>query len=177
MATSTSLAAERLSLAPLGAGDLIDRTIRLYRHHFLTLIRAAAPPVFVAAVGSVLFTICVHAISVTPSSARLVFYVLGAVVGWLLSASGPFMLLIILGGASRNLVAHLLWGEAVSARAIYAAVRARFWGLFGAMVVTAVCAALAFSAVVTIYLIVVWLIALVMILSVGAGGRGGPLAS
>src|SRR2546423_2671941 len=143
MATSTSLAAERLSLAPLGAGDLIDRTIRLYRHHFLTLIRAAAPPVFVAAVGSVLFTICVHAISVTPSSARLVFYVLGAVVGWLLSVSGPFVLLIILGGASRNLVAHLLWGEPVSARAIYRAVRARFWGLFGAMIVVALCALVA----------------------------------
>ncbi len=28
-----------LALAPLGAGDLIDRAVRLYRGHFLTLIR------------------------------------------------------------------------------------------------------------------------------------------
>ncbi len=41
-----------LSLAPLGAGDLIDRAVRLYRRHFLTLIRIAAPPVIVAAAGS-----------------------------------------------------------------------------------------------------------------------------
>jgi len=33
-----------LALAPLGAGDLIDRAVRLYRQHFLTLIRIAAPP-------------------------------------------------------------------------------------------------------------------------------------
>ncbi len=31
-----------LALAPLGAGDLIDRAVRLYRRHFLTLIRIAA---------------------------------------------------------------------------------------------------------------------------------------
>ena len=33
-----------LALAPLGAGDLIDRAVRMYRRHFLTLIRIAAPP-------------------------------------------------------------------------------------------------------------------------------------
>ena len=38
-----------ISLAPLGAGDLIDRAVRLYRHHFVTLIRIAAPPVIVSA--------------------------------------------------------------------------------------------------------------------------------
>jgi len=37
-----------VSLTPLGAGDLIDRTIWLYRQHFMTLIRAAAPPVVVS---------------------------------------------------------------------------------------------------------------------------------
>ena len=40
-----------LALAPLGAGDLIDRAVRLYRQHFLTLIRIAAPPVLLSAQG------------------------------------------------------------------------------------------------------------------------------
>ncbi len=40
---------DQLSLAPLGAGDLIDRAVRMYRHHFFTLIRIAAPPVLVSA--------------------------------------------------------------------------------------------------------------------------------
>ncbi|MCA1606168.1 MAG: hypothetical protein LC775_12015 [Acidobacteria bacterium] len=40
MSTAT---VNQLSLAPLGAGDLIDRAVRLYRRHFITLIRIAAP--------------------------------------------------------------------------------------------------------------------------------------
>jgi hypothetical protein len=40
--------------------------------------------------------------------------------------------LIVMGGASRNLVTHLLWNEPVLARSTYAAVRSRFWSLLGA---------------------------------------------
>jgi len=133
-------ATDNLALAPLGAGDLIDRTIRLYRRHFLTLIRTAVPLVIISAIGAVMLTISMHAIPVTESSGRLVLYVVGVVAGWLLSVSGPFLLLIILGGASRNLVAHLLWQEPVGARTIYRNVRTRFWSLFGAMLLTAGCA-------------------------------------
>ncbi|MFL6207715.1 MAG: hypothetical protein ACJ74W_02630 [Pyrinomonadaceae bacterium] len=140
MPTSTSLAADRLALAPMGAGDLLDRTIRLYRRHFLTLLRTAAPPVVIAAIGSVLWVVCFRAIPLTESGMRLALYVMGAGVGLLLWISGPFFLLVVLGGASRNLVAHLLWQEPVSARTIYRNVRARFWGLFGAMMLTALCA-------------------------------------
>ena len=46
-----------LHIVPLGAGDLIDRALRLYRRHLFVLIRIAAPPVFVSALGSVLWTI------------------------------------------------------------------------------------------------------------------------
>jgi hypothetical protein len=140
MPTSTSLAADRLALAPMGAGDLLDRTIRLYRRHFLTLIRTAAPPVIIATVGSVLWVVSFRAIPLTESGVRLALYVMGAGLGLLLRLSGPFFLLIVLGGASRNLVAHLLWQEPVNARTIYRNVRARFWGLFGAMMLTALCA-------------------------------------
>ena len=175
MVTSTSLAAERLSLAPLGAGDLIDRTIRLYRRHFLTFIRAAAPPVVAAAIGSVLFTVCSRALPLTESGLRLVLYGAGTVVGGLLSLSGPFVLFIVLGGASRNLVAHLLWSEPVSARAIYVAVRARFWGLFGAMLVTALCAAVAGFVTFTVYIIAFSLTVTVLLATVASSG--GPFAS
>jgi hypothetical protein len=41
---------------------------------------------------------------------------------------------IVLGGASRNLVAHLLWNEPVSVRTTYRNVRARFLPLLGATV-------------------------------------------
>src|ERR1041384_1892275 len=139
-----NLTADNLALAPLGAGDLIDRTIRLYRRHFSTLIRTAAPPVIISAVGSVMFTISSRGFELTASTARLALYFVGIVLGLVLSGSGPFFLLIILGGASRNLVAHLLWQEPGSARTIYCNVRTRFWGLFGATLLVAVCAAVTF---------------------------------
>jgi hypothetical protein len=173
MPNQMSLAADSLALAPLGAGDLIDRTIRLYRRHFLTLIRTAAPPVVASAIGAVLFTISWRGIGVTESSGRLALYVVGITLGWVLSVSGPFFLLIILGGASRNLVAHLLWQEPVSARTIYRNVRTRFWGLCGAMLVTALCAL-----VVGAIIFFVWLIAFSLMLTLFSmvmmsGGGGG----
>lgn len=124
--------ANQLSLAPLGAGDLIDRAVRLYRRHFLTLIRIAAPPVLVSAVGSTLTTIAFRAIGATPSAMRLFLYILVFAGGGLVIVAGSLFSLIVMGGAARNLVAHLLWDEPVSFRSTYAAVKSRFWGLLGA---------------------------------------------
>ncbi|MGH9907978.1 MAG: hypothetical protein ACRD8U_20605, partial [Pyrinomonadaceae bacterium] len=128
----SSFATTELPLAPLGAGDLIDRAIRLYRRHLFTLIRIAAPPVILSAVGWVLLSITWRTIFVTPSGALLAFYVLLGFAGVLLVTSGHIFSFIVMGGAARNLVTHLLWNEPVSARATYSAVRSRFWGLFAA---------------------------------------------
>ena len=54
MATSS---ANDLHLVPLGAGDLIDRAVRLYRRHLFTLMRIAAPPVVVSAIGWVVWQV------------------------------------------------------------------------------------------------------------------------
>ncbi|HEY0101452.1 MAG TPA: hypothetical protein VGB76_21180, partial [Pyrinomonadaceae bacterium] len=166
MQTNTP-AASRLSLSPLGAGDLIDRTIRLYRRHFLTLIRTAAPPVVGSATGSVLWTVSMHAIPATESGGRLVLYVGMAVVGGLLLMTGNFFFLLIMGGASRNLVMHLLWDEPVSARMIYRSVRSRFWGLVGALFMIGI-----FAWVVGMIIFFTWLIAVAMVVG-GALAIGG----
>ena len=126
-----------LALAPLGAGDLIDRAVRLYRRHFLTLIRIAAPPVLVSAAGSTLTTIAIRAIGATPSATRLILYILVLMGGGLVIAVGSLFSLIVMGGAARNLVAHLLWDEPVTFRSTYAAVKSRFWGLLGASILVA----------------------------------------
>ena len=166
MQTNTS-AASRLSLSPLGAGDLIDRTVRLYRLHFLTLIRTAAPPVIGSATGSVLWTVSTHAIPATESGGRLVLYVGMAVVGWLLMMTGSFFFLLIMGGASRNLVMNLLWDEPVSARTIYRGVRARFWGLVGALFLIGI-----FATTVGSIIFFVWLVAVLVAVG-GAMAIGG----
>jgi len=131
MATSTF---GQLSIAPLGAGDLIDRAVRLYRQHFFVLIRIASPPVIVAAVGSVFFSISTRQLVSTSSSLSLVFAVLLLLAGLVLLVVGYLFSLIVMGGATRNLVTHLLRNEPVSAWATYAAVKSRFWSLLGASI-------------------------------------------
>lgn len=130
-------AVSELSLEPLGAGDLIDRAVRLYRRHFLTLIRIAAPPVLVSAVGSTIATISFRELTTTASGLRVGLYVLALIGGWLIILCGALFSLIVMGGATRNLVSHLIWNEPVSVRTTYRAVKTRFWGLLGASMMVA----------------------------------------
>jgi hypothetical protein len=124
--------ANDLHLVPLGAGDLIDRSVRLYRRHLFTLMRIAAPPVIVTAIGWVLWTVGKREIFDTPDTAGLLFYGFLIFASIVLVVGGHIFSLIVMGGASRNLVTHLLWNEPVLVRSTYAAVRSRFWSLFGA---------------------------------------------
>jgi hypothetical protein len=151
----SSIAVEQLQIAPLGAGDLIDRTVRLYRRHFMALIRATAPPVIIGAAGAVMWSIGVRSIALTESEGRLVFYVLLALAGIFVRFVGLLAQLIVLGGASRNLVMHLLWGEPVTARLIYRSVRSRFWGLLGASL--AMCGYLLVTAGLSVF---IWYVAI-----------------
>jgi hypothetical protein len=50
-------------------------------------------------------------------------------IGLFIAFAGHLFTLVVMGGSTRNLVAHLLHNDPVSARAAYSAVRARFWGL------------------------------------------------
>src|SRR5215510_12696540 len=129
--------AHDLALAPLGAGDLIDRAVRLYRRHFLTLIRIAAPPVLVSALGSTITTISFRELNSTSRDLSLAFYVLALMGGSAVTFCGSLFSLIVMGGATRNLVSHLLWNEPVSVAATYRAVKSRFWGLVWASLLVA----------------------------------------
>lgn len=131
MATSSS---NDLHLVPLGAGDLIDRAVRLYRRHLFTLMRIAAPPVIVTAIGGVLWTVGTREVVNTPSTGGFIFYVLLLIAAAGVIVGGHIFSLIVMGGASRNLVTHLLWNEPVLVRTTYAAVRSRFWSLLGATI-------------------------------------------
>src|SRR5262245_30127782 len=109
----SSWSATQLSIAPLGAGDLIDRAVRLYRRHLFVLIRTAAPPVILVAAGWILFSISIRRVFVTSRDTDLLLY--GFL--WLLSMGimlgGYLFMLVVMGGATRTLVAHLLRNEPV----------------------------------------------------------------
>jgi len=141
--------ATQLPLAPLGAGDLIDRAVRLYRRHLFTLLAIATPPVLVTAAGTILGGIAWRQLFSTGSERALALYVVLGLAGLLLIIGGHLFSMIVMGGTARNLVTHLLWDEPVTMRATYAAVRARFWGLLAATLI--VIAWVAISLVVALF--------------------------
>lgn len=163
---STALSPNQLPLAPLGAGDLIDRAVRLYRRHLFVLIRTAAPPVIIAAAGGIAFWIAIQRVFITPDVEDLFFYVLLALISCCVMIGGYLFTLVVMGGATRTLVAHLLRNEPVTARATYAAVRARFWGLTGASLIVFVWICISVTAVwVVWYILVLMVMFLVLVAS------------
>jgi hypothetical protein len=164
---STALSPNQLPLAPLGAGDLIDRAVRLYRRHLFVLIRTAAPPVIIAAAGWIVFWFGFQRIFITPDMAYMFFYVMLSIVSFCVMIGGYLFTLVVMGGATRTLVAHLLRNEPVTAHATYAAVRARFWGLTGASLIVLFWTVISFCVMwVVLYIMVLMITLLVLVASV-----------
>jgi hypothetical protein len=149
----------QLSLAPLGAGDLIDRAIRLYRRHFSTLLRIAAPPVVVSTGGSVLWTVGWGGVVSSSTGTQMAVQLLLMLTGMLFLFSGLLLQIVVMGGAARNLVTHLLWNEPVTARRTYANVWSRIWGLLAAAMVMGVIGGfVGFVVLMILYFLVVMLV-------------------
>jgi len=145
----------------LGAGDLIDRAVRFYRANFWTLVLIAAPPVVVGTLISVGWTLVARSlfsVSPGPASAEYFFYVLFVGLG---NASIWFAetvcMLSVMGGASRNFVRHLLFGEAITFRETYRNTLGRLWGLVGASALITVLVGLLGIAIFYIVLIAVFI--------------------
>ena len=161
---SAELSPNQLPLAPLGAGDLIDRAVRLYRRHLFVLIRTAAPPVIIGAGGWIVFWIFLKRIFTTPDTSDLLLYSLISLVAFCVTVAGYLFTLVVMGGATRTLVSHLLNNEPVTARATYAAVRARFWGLLFASLIVLVWIWISASVVTVVsYLVMLMVMALIFI--------------
>jgi hypothetical protein len=149
-----SSTANHLPLEPLGAGDLVDRAIRLYRRHFSTLIRIAAPPVVIYSFGWVLVGISWRDLWVTSESSSLGLYMLILLAGFMLGVGGSLFMMIVMGGAARNLVSHLLWNEPVSVKTTYVNVKSRFWSLLGATILVGIILVIVFFVIFYAYAIV-----------------------
>lgn len=158
-----------LDLAPLGAGDLIDRAVRLYRRHLFVLIRTAAPPVILAAAGWIGFSICIQRVFIAEDTSLLAIYFILALISLAVMVGGHLFTLVVMGGATRTLVAHLLRNEPVTARATYRAVRQRFWGLAVASVIVLVWIGIS-SAVAMVVLQVVMSVVSGVVILVAFGG-------
>ena len=120
-------------LMPLGAGDLIDRAVRFYRKNFWTFVSIAAPPIFVGMcisifwgyLGRSLFNVGATR-DETELSLYYLFLALGNIVIFVAEA---ITVLSVMGGASRNFVRHLLFGEPITFRETYRNTKNRLGGL------------------------------------------------
>jgi hypothetical protein len=160
----STLSASQLPLAPLGAGDLIDRAVRLYRRHLFVLIRTAAPPVIIATGGWLVFSLTFRRVFLSEGGSELAFYLVLSMVALVVTFGGYLLTFVVLGGASRTLVAHLLRNDPVTARATYSAVRARFWGLIGASLIVLIWTSIAFTAVFMVWYMVIAAITFVILI-------------
>lgn len=160
----STLSASQLPLAPLGAGDLIDRAVRLYRRHLFVLIRTAAPPVIIATGGWLVFSLTFRRVFLSEGGGELALYLVLSLVAIVVTFGGYLLTFVVLGGASRTLVAHLLRNDPVTARATYSAVRARFWGLIGASLIVLIWTSIAFTAVFMVWYMVIAMITFVILI-------------
>ncbi|HSK73102.1 MAG TPA: hypothetical protein VK892_15495 [Pyrinomonadaceae bacterium] len=124
------------SIMPLGAGDLIDRAVRFYRKNFWTFVWIAAPPILAGTLFSILWTMLgreLFSVGSTTDPDMLGFYYLftwfGNMVIWMIEMVATFT---VMGGASRNFVRHLLFGEPITFRETYKNVQKWFFGLLTA---------------------------------------------
>jgi len=122
---------DTFTLAPLSAGDIIDRAVRLYRRNFLALLRIVLGPSLVAYTGTVLYDIGIRNFSLMRGEGRIALSLLLVIGGFGLWALGTVAFYAVLGGASRSLVDHFFEGKPILARDVYRLVRQRFWSLIG----------------------------------------------
>lgn len=155
----------QLSLTPLGAGDLIDRAVRFYRQNFWTFVWIGAPPILVGTIISIVWTMLgrgLFSASAHRSEDEMVVYYLFLYVGnlfiWFVES---IAVMTVMGGASRNFVRHLLFGEPVTFRETYKNARKRVFGLITASAIITILLSfigyiiLSFAAVVAILAIAV----------------------
>jgi len=130
---STSNIAGSMAIAPLGAGDLIDRAVRFYRQNFATLILIAAPPVVVGAVFTVGWTMLSRQLFTFTSDAydpeRMAYYLFGWLGGFIILMVEAIAAMVVMGGASRNFIRNILFGERLSFGETYRNVWSRFFSL------------------------------------------------
>lgn len=142
---------DSFTLAPMSAGDIIDRAVRLYGRNFLALLRIVLAPSLIAYAGSILMSIGMRNASISRGDERIAITVLLVLGGFLLWAIGKAAFYVVLGGSSRSLVAHFFEGKPILARDVYRAARERVWSLIGATIVVGL---LLMGASVIVYLFV-----------------------
>ncbi len=158
---------DSFALAPLSAGDIIDRAVRIYRRQFWRLLQIVIWPSLIAYSGVILWTFGVRNFSVEQGDARIVLGVAMLLSGGFIYILGKVAFYVVLGGTARSLVNYFLDDAPLEPREVYRAVRERFWPLLGAtlMVLLILSAAFFFTYMLVVTGVMIYVLGVVWMLS------------
>ena len=149
-------------LEPLTTGDIIDRSIRIYRQNLRPLLGAAAGPFVLGAISS--FTMNLGMTGLSPAgNSRLSPVAAGVLllVGLFSYIAYLYTMVLVVAGLARSVGDYLLLGQPITVRATIRALRGRLLDLTIASLLLIGCAILIFMIVVGVSL------AAVMVIGVG----------
>lgn len=146
---------DSFTIMPLSAGDIIDRAVRLYRRHFVALLRIVLAPSLIAYVGAIAYTVGVQNFSLAHGDTQMVVSGVLVAIGIIVYLIGKTAFFVVLGGTSLALVNHFLDGSPLRAREVFRTVRQRLWSLIGATLLVFLLLVALFSLVYVIVVLVV----------------------
>src|ERR1044071_6784033 len=157
-------------LEPMSTGDVIDRSVRLYRRNFTPLVAIVSVPTLIGYVASLMFWYGYTNLFLTTANTSAAYgdavwmLIIGAAgyIFWL------FSLLLTISGLSRVVGDHLMMGEPITFRKCFSAVRRKLgditvMGLLGMLILFGM-----YVAVVMVVLILVLIIGMVAGLIISA---------
>ncbi len=149
-------------IEPMSAGDVIDRSVRLYRRNFAPLITIVAVPTLFGYLSSLMFWFGLLEMEGDASSGSYAIGLVMLLLGGLGYPLSMFILLVTFSGLSRVIGDHLMLNETITLRKCLSAVRRRLgditlMGLLSIAILVALY--IAFSIILFVLLMIVGVVA------------------
>lgn len=152
-------------LEPLSTGDIIDRSVGIYRRHFRALLTTVTVPFLVGVLGWLLFLFG-QSMMVSESSEEPVFSALGVIVllvGMLLYALYAYLMVLAVAGLSRSVGDFIMLGTPITFRASLLSIRSRLGTLTVASLYLLAAVVLISIILSAIFMATIFVVALVMV--------------
>ena len=115
-------------LEPLSTGDIIDRSVRIYRTNLRPLLATVALPFVVGSVGGLMMKFGRNRFTFETLDVPSVLLLVCGFAVWLLYG---YLMVLTVAGLSRTVGDYIMLGEPITVRASVRAVRRRLDAAFG----------------------------------------------
>lgn len=112
-------------LEPLSTGDIIDRSVRIYRQNLRPLLATVAIPFVVGSIGWLMMQLGRNSLSLEEPDAMTVMGLVLMGLGFVITIGYAYLMVLVVAGLSRAVGDHIMLGEPITARAAMRAVRSR----------------------------------------------------